>query len=87
MGSSVKAMNMPEYLRHMMVSVFSQLPYQVLWKWEADADTMLDLPKNVRLGRWLPQQDLLGKISTLLYFKIRVGILRVSVRLEANDEV
>lgn len=39
--------------------VFRQLPQRVLWKWEAD-DDMRDLPANVKLARWLPQQDLLG---------------------------
>lgn len=60
MGSSVRAVNMPQYLRHTMIKVFSQLPYQILWKWEADPDTMPDLSNNVRLGKWFPQQDLLG---------------------------
>lgn len=44
-----------------MVKVFSQLQYQVLWKYEEDPENMPDLPENVRLGRWLPQQDLLGE--------------------------
>ncbi|KAK5643370.1 hypothetical protein RI129_007215 [Pyrocoelia pectoralis] len=59
MGSSVKAANMPEYLRRLFLRVFQQLPQRVLWKWEAN-DDMPDLPPNVKLGKWLPQQDLLG---------------------------
>ncbi|XP_049825959.1 UDP-glucosyltransferase 2 [Aethina tumida] len=59
MGSSVKAANMPEYLRRMLMIVFKQLPQRVLWKYEAEND-MPDLPSNVKLGRWLPQQDILG---------------------------
>ncbi|KAK4886687.1 hypothetical protein RN001_002958 [Aquatica leii] len=59
MGSSVKAANMPEYLRRLLLRVFQQLPQRVLWKYEAEYD-MSDLPPNVKLGRWLPQQDLLG---------------------------
>lgn len=58
MGSSVKAANMPEYLRRMFMLVFKQLPQRVLWKWEGD--NMIDLPSNVMLSKWLPQQDLLG---------------------------
>lgn len=50
---------MPEYLRRMLMRVFRQLPQRVLWKWEAEGD-MRDLPANVKLSRWLPQQDLLG---------------------------
>lgn len=59
-GTSVKSQHMPEIMRLMMVQVFSQLQYQVLWKYEEDPENMPDLPENVRLGRWLPQQDLLG---------------------------
>ncbi|KAK9875889.1 hypothetical protein WA026_009676 [Henosepilachna vigintioctopunctata] len=58
MGSSVKASNMPEFLRRMLIQVFKKLPQRVLWKWEGE--DMPDLPSNVKLGRWLPQQDLLG---------------------------
>ncbi|KAI4462503.1 UDP-glucosyltransferase [Holotrichia oblita] len=58
MGSSVRAANMPEYLRRMLLCVFKQLPQRVLWKWEAN--DMPDIPPNVKLSRWLPQQDLLG---------------------------
>lgn len=50
---------MPEYLRRMLMRVFRQLPQRVLWKWETNGD-MRDLPTNVKLARWLPQQDLLG---------------------------
>ncbi|XP_055603712.1 UDP-glucosyltransferase 2 [Uranotaenia lowii] len=60
MGSSVKAANMPDHLRHLLVQTFSRLPYRVLWKYEANASMLMDLPSNVRLGRWLPQQDILG---------------------------
>lgn len=60
MGSSVKASNMPEHLRRLLVQTFAQLPYRVLWKWEGGLSGMQDLPPNVKLGRWLPQQDILG---------------------------
>ncbi|CAH2004644.1 unnamed protein product [Acanthoscelides obtectus] len=59
MGSSVKAANMPVYLRKMLMVVFRNLPQRVLWKYES-ADDMSDLPSNVLLERWLPQQDILG---------------------------
>lgn len=60
MGSSVKAVNMPEHLRRLLVQTFAQLPYRILWKWESGLSEMHDLPSNVKLGRWLPQQDILG---------------------------
>ncbi|XP_076274571.1 UDP-glycosyltransferase family 50 member B3 isoform X2 [Rhynchophorus ferrugineus] len=58
MGSSVRASNIPEYFRTMLMTVFRNLPQRVLWKYEAD--DMTDIPSNVMLGKWLPQQDILG---------------------------
>ncbi|KAH8272628.1 hypothetical protein KR018_010603, partial [Drosophila ironensis] len=60
MGSSVKAANMPESLRRMLVKTFARLPYHILWKYEGSASDMQDLTSNVKLSRWLPQQDVLG---------------------------
>ncbi|XP_075168451.1 UDP-glycosyltransferase family 50 member B3 [Haematobia irritans] len=60
MGSSVKAANMPNTLRRLMVQTFARLPYHVLWKYEGSADEIDDLSDNVMLSRWLPQQDILG---------------------------
>lgn len=60
MGSSVKASNMPEHLRLLLVHTFAQLPFRVLWKWDGSTTAMQDISSNVRLSRWLPQQDILG---------------------------
>lgn len=50
---------MPENLRQLLVNTFAKLPYRVLWKYES---TLIqnDLPPNVKISRWLPQQDVLG---------------------------
>lgn len=58
MGSAIKGEMMSEQKRKIFVNVFSKLKQRVLWKWESE--TMPDLPKNVKLSKWLPQQDLLG---------------------------
>ena len=60
MGSSVKAANMPNSVRNLFIETFSRLPYRVLWKFEAGSMIMNDLPSNVKVSRWLPQQDILG---------------------------
>lgn len=49
---------MPEEKRKLFLNVFSQLKQQVIWKWETE--TMPNLPANVKLTKWAPQQDLLG---------------------------
>lgn len=63
MGSSVKAAKMPEHLRQLFIRTFAQIPYRVIWKWESGLTEMKDLPPNVKIGTWLPQQDILGKID------------------------
>lgn len=45
--------------------VFRQLPQRILWKWEVDEE-MPDLPSNVKLARWLPQQDILGMLMSYI---------------------
>lgn len=49
----------------MIMDTFAELPYQVLWKFEND--TLPDKPKNVRIEKWLPQQDLLGHPNIKLF--------------------
>ena len=49
---------MPEKYRKRFINVFSKLKQRVLWKWETE--TMDDLAKNVKLSKWVPQQDVLG---------------------------
>ncbi|ROT73314.1 putative UDP-glucuronosyltransferase 2B16 [Penaeus vannamei] len=51
--------------RQVLVKVFGSLKQRVLWKW--DQEDMPDLPPNVRLGKWLPQQDILGHASLRLF--------------------
>ncbi|EDW49519.1 GM16511 [Drosophila sechellia] len=57
---SRNAANMPQALRHMLVKTFARLPYHVLWKYEGSSTDIKDITSNVKLSRWLPQQDILG---------------------------
>jgi len=57
-GSIVKGKNMLEEYRQIFVNVFGKLKQRVLWKWETEE--MADLPSNVKLSKWIPQQDILG---------------------------
>lgn len=60
MGSSVKAAKMPEHLRKLFIRTFAQIPYRVIWKYDGSIADMKDIPPNVKIGTWLPQQDILG---------------------------
>ena len=54
---------MPEESRKVFVNVFSRLKQRVLWKWPTE---MPDLPSNVKLSKWIPQQDVLGKTHEII---------------------
>jgi glucuronosyltransferase len=58
LGSAAKGSLMPEKYRKIFLNVFSKLKQRVLWKWETEQ--MEDLPPNVKLSKWIPQQDVLG---------------------------
>ena len=45
-------------IRESFMKVFQQLPQRVLMKWETEYPGKL--PKNVKLQKWFPQQDVLG---------------------------
>jgi glucuronosyltransferase len=62
LGSAIPVSSMPEKLVKMFVDVFARIPQQVFWKWEKSSSILIDnLPNNVKIVNWLPQQDLLGK--------------------------
>lgn len=58
MGSALKGTMMPERHRKIFLNTFAKLKQKVLWKWETEH--MDDPPKNVKLSKWVPQQDVLG---------------------------
>lgn len=61
MGSNLKSKDFPPEKRDAILKVFSKLKQKVLWKWEDDS--LPGQPANVKLGKWLPQQSILGKHS------------------------
>ena len=52
--------NVRSYYRYLdtFLKVFSQLPQRIVWKW--NEKPIQNLPGNVLLKKWLPQQDILG---------------------------
>lgn len=57
---------MPESVRKAFMSTFSNLTQRVIWKWDKE-DEMPDTPANVKLVKWLPQQDLLAHPNIRLF--------------------
>jgi glucuronosyltransferase len=59
MGSVLQSSDLPDYTRDAFLGAFSELKQRVVWKWETDA--LPGQPDNVRVGKWFPQADILGK--------------------------
>ncbi|KAM6955817.1 UDP-glucuronosyltransferase-like [Lycodopsis pacificus] len=56
LGSMVS--NMPEQKAKQFIDAFRQIPQRVVWRYTGVLSE--DVPKNVRLMKWLPQNDLLA---------------------------
>ncbi|XP_047116758.1 UDP-glycosyltransferase UGT5-like [Schistocerca piceifrons] len=65
LGTNVQASEMPNDKFIAFMKAFSKLKQEVLWKW--DQDTMVGKPNNVHLGKWFPQNDILGHKNVVLF--------------------
>lgn len=65
LGSNVKSAHIDANKRKIIMEAFFELPYKVLWKFEND--TLENKPANVKIGKWLPQQDILGHPNIKLF--------------------
>jgi glucuronosyltransferase len=83
MGSVLQGSEMPDSVRNAFVDAFSKLKQRVLWKWERDS--LPGQPSNVKVGKWLPQSDILGELlQRSLYFTCnRIRILNPWITLTA----
>lgn len=65
LGSNLKSKNLAPDQISAIVKSLSNLKTNVLWKFEG---SLPDLPKNVKIDKWLPQQEILGICANLLMF-------------------
>lgn len=61
MGSYLNSAYIPTSKKYAMIKAFSQIRHKVLWK--VEDWSVSDLPENVKMQKWLPQQDILGRNS------------------------
>ena len=58
LGSNLHSDSLPKQKRQEILDAFSELRQRVVWKFESD--NLEGLPPNVKIGKWLPQSDILG---------------------------
>lgn len=60
LGTNVKCNLIGETLINTILEGFRELPFRVIWKFEDDE--LSGRPENVKIVKWLPQQDLLSEL-------------------------
>lgn len=65
LGSVVKSSKMPKEKVSLLLSELAKIKQVVLWKWEDDQ--LPNLPKNVIIRKWFPQNDILGILKILFF--------------------
>lgn len=82
LGSNVKSKNISPATRKAIIEAFSQLTkYKVLWKFEDDE--MPDKPSNVKISKWVPQQDVL-RHKNVKVFITQAGVQSLEEALYAR---
>lgn len=71
LGSGVNPNNLPANYQDIFFNTIKKFPHiQFVWKWSGR--TRFDSLKNLHIGEWFPQQDILGH-SKLLAFVTQAG--------------
>ncbi|VEN63192.1 unnamed protein product [Callosobruchus maculatus] len=65
LGSTIKPSTMSEDKKRAILQALGKLKQKVLWKW--DEDYISDKPTNIKLAKWIPQQDLLAHPNVKLF--------------------
>lgn len=64
-GTNIRSADLTLEKRTVLLSTFAKVKERVLWKFEDDSLT--DLPSNVMIQKWLPQNDILAHPNTKLF--------------------
>ncbi|VVD00225.1 unnamed protein product [Leptidea sinapis] len=95
-GSNAPSSKLPPEIIQLFIRVFSNLPYNVLWKWEKNE--LPGRPQNVKISKWFPQSDLLNcsvkhRVLSLLLlfpdarrFRYKENILKLRTLLSDEPE-
>ncbi|XP_013186705.1 UDP-glucosyltransferase 2 isoform X2 [Amyelois transitella] len=78
-GTSVSECQLPQDKLQIMLKVFSELPYNVLWKW---GDDLPGKPQNVLVRKWFDQANIL-KHPKIKLFITQGGVQSIEESIEA----
>uniref|UniRef100_A0A182NU14 Peptidase S1 domain-containing protein n=1 Tax=Anopheles dirus TaxID=7168 RepID=A0A182NU14_9DIPT len=66
LGAYMQSSVMPVHKRDAILRVFGTLPQRVIWKFEDDS-LLEEVPPNVMITKWAPQNDILAHPATVLF--------------------
>jgi glucuronosyltransferase len=84
MGSVVQSKDWTLESREALLKAFSKLKQKVLWKYENE--TLPNQPKNVKIGKWFPQRDILAHPNVKVFIT-HGGLLGTTEALVAGVPV
>ncbi|XP_023937624.2 UDP-glucosyltransferase 2 [Bicyclus anynana] len=84
LGTNVNTTNLPFDKIQVITKVFSQLPYDIIWK--CNQDSIPGKTENVKLYKWVPQADLL-KHPKIKLFITQAGLQSTDEAIEAGVPV
>nr|XP_053653629.1 UDP-glycosyltransferase UGT5-like isoform X3 [Cherax quadricarinatus] len=67
LGSLVRSSSLPVQYRDLFIQAFRRLPQRVIWKYEEELE---DVPDNVMISKWLPQQDILAHDNVKVFITL-----------------
>jgi glucuronosyltransferase len=62
LGTNVRSDKLDKNIQKALLEAFSKISETVIWKFESELE---NLPKNVIVRKWLPQNDILGLLNLL----------------------
>jgi UDP-glucoronosyl and UDP-glucosyl transferase len=81
MGSNLRSDFMSKDKIQQILAAFAKLPQRILWKWEST--DLPDISKNVKVAKWMPQQDILGGFLGLTRKIIYWGLISSASQRES----
>ncbi|KAF5307254.1 hypothetical protein FQR65_LT06970 [Abscondita terminalis] len=81
LGSNVESRDMSNEILRSILKAFEELPYTILWKFEHD--NLQNIPDNVVISKWFPQQDVLRHPNMKLFIT-QGGVHSFEEALNAN---
>lgn len=64
-GSCIRSVDLPPEKLHAFIETFRLMKQKILWKFENE--TLPNMPSNVMIRKWLPQNDVLAHKNVKLF--------------------